>query len=301
MLLNVTLSAQDMYEVGATWYFNIQELRQFPANGYEKYEIVGDTILAEKVAKIVAVDRVYYDGRTEDWSDEYIYEVNEKVYFWNDSTFELMYDFNLNVGDTLDVSIENYHCDSVTPLIVVSISVINVNGKELTIQDVSSTIYIKDIYGGSDENYNFRIIENVGIANSFIFDPACIVDDNFAYIGLRCYTDSQVTYKSEWWQRWYSEAACDSLINDPTTGIEYISSESNISLYPNPAGDIINISTDVAIGEIIVYSLLGKQLDHLIIIERNPTINLETYTNGIYFLNILLTDGKTFNLKFQKI
>ncbi len=194
------LLAQNMYEVGATWYFHDQAQVPFQAHGYIKYSIGRDTLLKGESAYIVTKKLFYYNGNQLNYSNEYIYEDSNRVYFWNDSTFELMYDFNLRAGDTLDVTIENYHCDSVTPIIVDSIGIINIDGQNLRIQYSKATYYYMNEYGGGAAEKKFTLIEKIGNTQTFIFNPYCAIDESFTYGGLRCYTDSQIIYKSTWWK-----------------------------------------------------------------------------------------------------
>lgn len=72
-------------------------------------------------------------------------------------------------------------------------------------------------------------------------------------------------------------------------------SDDNIIIYPNPANNIINISTKKNIKEIELFNQYGQ----IKITDRN-TINISNLTPGIYFLKIT-TDEAEFNSKFIKI
>lgn len=56
--------------------------------------------------------------------------------------------------------------------------------------------------------------------------------------------------------------------------------KNNISIYPNPANDILNITSNGVFDAYIVYDLLGKKL-----IESNQNIiSVESLSHGIYLL-----------------
>ena len=69
------------------------------------------------------------------------------------------------------------------------------------------------------------------------------------------------------------------------------------SFYPNPANDVINISfsPDVNVEKVEIYGLDGK-LYH----EQNfnmETISVNSLSNGIYMMKVILDNGTTFNDK----
>lgn len=58
----------------------------------------------------------------------------------------------------------------------------------------------------------------------------------------------------------------------------------NISIYPNPATDFLNISSNNLIDEISIYSAEGKLIQT---IEGNTTqIDISTYPSGVYLVNV---------------
>lgn len=62
-----------------------------------------------------------------------------------------------------------------------------------------------------------------------------------------------------------------------------------INIYPNPAKNIINLSSNKTISRISLYDLLGKQKE--IPYFSNKNIVLPNLKNGIYFLKILFKDN----------
>ncbi|MBV1923627.1 MAG: T9SS type A sorting domain-containing protein, partial [Flavobacteriaceae bacterium] len=79
----------------------------------------------------------------------------------------------------------------------------------------------------------------------------------------------------------------------------------NIKVFPNPTSSIININASKQIGndfQIEIYSILGKKLkiNEIVSEEFNKRINIESLTNGIYFLKIINNENQYGIVKFIK-
>lgn len=73
---------------------------------------------------------------------------------------------------------------------------------------------------------------------------------------------------------------------DSNVGIEEVAT-SEVAVYPNPANDIIHISTEAAIVEIHIFDLAGT----LVQTSTKSTIDIEDLKNGIYVLNVTTERG----------
>ncbi|MBQ3832395.1 MAG: T9SS type A sorting domain-containing protein [Bacteroidales bacterium] len=145
-----------------------------------------------------------------------------------------MYDLSLNVGDTLDIYSFNYDSelyDSVSPFVVDSVYIENINGVDLKVQEFSCTMY--GLYGENNEIYSEKIIERIGSEKSFFYHPEC-PGDVFVYTGLRCYNDDEVSYRSYMWNRY----ECDERIDEsPIFSTNWLWSTGLFSSYDNrPCG-----------------------------------------------------------------
>ncbi len=227
--------AQNWYPAGATWTFNWQELHTYSAHGYLKYTVQDEvSVINDTVAKLITIDYNRYDGTHLEGEIVFVHESNSRVYYWNGERFKLMYDLSLNVGDTLDFyTLDCFgDCDSVSPFIVDSVYIENIDGVDLKVQEFSCTIY--GIFGGDiNEIYSDRIIERIGSEKQFIYYPECPADE-FAYTGLRCYNDDEVSYRSNMWNRY----ECDERIDEsPIFSTNWIWSTSAFSSFDNrPCG-----------------------------------------------------------------
>ena len=236
IVLSAASFAQNWFRDGATWTFDDQQLFTYQAHGYDKYTVVGDTIINDTAAKQILHKSVSYTG-TESGGNIpsiIVHESNSRVYYWNGERFKLMYDLSLNVGDTLDFyTLDCFgDCDSVSPFIVDSVYIENIDGVDLKVQEFSCTIY--GIFGGDiNEIYSDRIIERIGSEKRFNYYPEC-PGDVFVYTGLRCYNDDEVSYRSYSWNRY----ECDERIDEsPIFSTNWIWSTSAFSSFDNrPCG-----------------------------------------------------------------
>ena len=88
--------------------------------------------------------------------------------------------------------------------------------------------------------------------------------------------------------------SCDT----PGTGIDEINKL--FSVYPNPASDIVTISADRDVKAITVYNMLGNKITTNNVMSNSTVLDIESYTNGLYFVEIIFKDGTSTNSRFIK-
>ena len=282
-LFVVKVHAQNWFPEDATWIFNKQEFFTYPAHGYIRYKVDKDTLLGEIYAKLIRTETVDISGEISQMDTLLAYEVDSKVYYWSNDQFNLMYDFSLNAGDTLNIEMKHNNCDSISPILIDSVSITNIDGQDLEVQHLSYTIYSEEL--GYNENISESIIEKIGSEEGFIFQPGCYAGEEYTYSGLRCYNDNSISYKNNWWENHFPGYECEALINDSTS-----SSQNSVPIgyriFPNPCGNNLNITNGSGdIFYIDIYNSLGKQLRHISASE-SASIRLEGFQSGIYFLRL---------------
>ena len=79
-----------------------------------------------------------------------------------------------------------------------------------------------------------------------------------------------------------------------TSSAAGLGSSGSLSVYPNPAGNIVNVSlpanVDVTRATIVLADIYGRQLKKLVTVNYNNSINLSGMASGVYLLEIF--DGK---------
>lgn len=75
--------------------------------------------------------------------------------------------------------------------------------------------------------------------------------------------------------------------------------QSNIKIYPNPAGDYLFYRNpeNHTFNEIVIYDLLGRKVIHSIFIER---LNISSLNKGIYILKIIESETSEITMKLLK-
>jgi len=68
-----------------------------------------------------------------------------------------------------------------------------------------------------------------------------------------------------------------------------------VSIYPNPANDVVNVKMDNTINKIAVVNMNGQVVTESVINNIEGSINTSSIANGMYFLRIETANGITMN------
>ncbi len=252
-----------------------------------QYQISGDTIIGGcNYHKIMKTGSDYnYDGNLgcnfnmpTCIENQYMGALREdlitrKVYFINGSiTDTILYDFTLNVGDTLHVGFNN-HCfynDTISSIDSVLIG----------------THYRKRW------NYNIggcgmpsSIIEGIGSTHGLLEELYSFESGG----DLICFSQNDTTY----YPNYNTSGNCDLI----TVGInEILNKEDPISIFPNPATDLLTISlpaTNIKSCILNLYDMLGEKMlpTHTLNLKLE-TLNISSLPQGIYFLEVMMDNEK---------
>jgi hypothetical protein len=73
------------------------------------------------------------------------------------------------------------------------------------------------------------------------------------------------------------------------TGIE--NHESNVTIYPNPAKNVLNINANSNINRVEVYNMMGQMVGYYNANDVNVQINTTNFANGVYTVKIATENG----------
>ena len=73
----------------------------------------------------------------------------------------------------------------------------------------------------------------------------------------------------------------------------------NVSLYPNPTVNNINIKSDEQISEVLIYNTLGQTVKNIFPDAFNFSLDTSTLNEGVYFA-VLSTEKGSKTIKFIK-
>jgi hypothetical protein len=74
-------------------------------------------------------------------------------------------------------------------------------------------------------------------------------------------------------------------------------SKNTISIYPNPVQDVLTINTQETINSVEVFNINGQKMG---VSLNNNTINVSSFSTGVYLLNVELANGSKEVVKFVK-
>ncbi len=253
----------------AQWLILLDWIETPYPDEYYGYKIMGDTTINDTTYKKVykrefeSVNQ-NYDPPYE-MIDEYLYGVvrddveNRRVYgryfdFFNgcpDYQDYLMYDYSIQVGDTN-------------------------TGSMCQMEDEYTTI---DIYYGTAYGYDARFFElQTSLCIAYMLEG--IGSDRGLFEPMYCF-ESVV-----WLERFCRDMTDQECLDGFIVDVEGIKNINEITLFPNPANDIISISNvnNLLINKIIISDITGKN-----IIEINEKafdkINISNLNKGLYFIS----------------
>lgn len=250
--------------LGDEWYYEITS-----ASGqitYQHLDYLCDTTISHKKIKVIVKTNTLYDKDTE-VSREYIYDENDKVYWWNKSqqNFTMLYDFAAEIGDEWQIEVgENnitMHVDEV--------GTVDYNGQLFRALTVSDT---DDIFSGT-------IVCGVGHLTSFFPEKLLENKGNFDVDGIRCYWDKGTLIYQE------GNLDCDSIFEQTHLSVDETIAENGFEVYPNPTNGIIYVLSD-NYGEYRITNLMGQTMIIGTFDCENQQIDISSVSEGIYFITI---------------
>lgn len=280
-LLSISLGfcQSKIFPIGAKWYYTKPYSESIKC---VRLEIIKDTIINQDTCIIMEVSEIN-NSDSEIISHEYL-KVNEsKVFYYNQDSFYLLYDFNAKIGDTISVHqskfklrkgfLSEYLADSmdIFRYKILNVDSIKVGDDWLRRQ----TIERIDSWGWEFKNY---ILENIGAMDYFFGLFPGIITTDWVIPRLRCYSDGNISFTNQQWQD-----ECD------FTGsvIKLKPDNKNIKVFPNPVTSQLNIESYNVIKEVYIYSIKGQIVFHGNYNTDLIRINTTNLLSGIYKVSIL--------------
>ncbi len=102
---------------------------------------------------------------------------------------------------------------------------------------------------------------------------------------------------------WVATAAGGDLLELPLyVSVQDINmSEGNITMFPNPSSDMVNLQSTNTMSEVRVVDISGRVVYTSSVESGQHQINIRQFENGIYFVQVVTADGMfTGKLQIQK-
>lgn len=193
-----------------------------------------------------------------------LYRQTEKVWFYEpeDSSFHIVYDFSLGIGDTLYAygSIPGFH--AVVPILITDTSTTQIGAKTLKVQHV---IQLES----NGFNMDGALTEEIGWFNHLLPSPGFV--DPPPGGALWCYFNNGFQYPET--------GACHLILSANTPA-----DRRQVKISPNPASGIVQVSSGAGI--------LPKKLEvigadgRILAASPGETIDISSVPPGIYLLKI---------------
>ncbi len=266
--------------IGATWHY----LHDGPESVTELIlmESVKDTIiLGMTVRKLTQTLFHDHDGAKEDLGDIFLLQDSNKVYYFVQDSFHLLYDFDAKVGDTIQILNHPrlYYPPeepSWTFAIVESVSTIEINGEIRRTQELSPDLM-------SISHFSQTVIEGIGSLYYFIpyfYHAEC---DHLCPL-LNCYSDSSLFFHN-------TTYPCDT-IRPEIIAVHDLQAPVGMTISPNPVSNrMIRVNFEgMSLSSPIYYTLLdynGRKISPETLMSGHEIeigyLNLKA---GLYFISL---------------
>ncbi len=254
-VISINLNAQVFAPDDAVWYYTYDPEVTLD-DGYQKIEVIGDTLINNKTCKILQKTNIGYSYWYQDYYEIddgkiFIYEEDSVVYFKKDSIFYVLYDFSAKAGDSF-YSISLFSsCNESFLVEIDSVTTIDFDGVPLKKFHVGEYYYLEKI---GYPVYMFR------------FQIPCEPIIGPHHPGpLRCYFDHEVGNLST-----NIVSSCDYITSSNKQKLR----NKSFKIYPNPSQSHESIRIEIfdeKIKGFVIYNSLGQKL-------KNYNINYQTST-----------------------
>ena len=272
---NITEDCGDGFFIqpDSEWYYEI--LNDDGSITYQHLEYVADTTVSHKDVKIIIRNNTLYDKtRKNVITKEYLYEENNKLYWWNSSlqNFTLLYDFNAEPGDewTIHVGTESLtvHVDAV--------------GQYYYDGRLHKMLRMSD----PGNLFSGEIVYGIGHLTSFFPERLMTRGKDYRVEGIRCFwQEGELVFQN-------GEKDCDEVYEQYHSGLEETSSD-GFRIYPNPTNGLLVVETfpetsptELGQHEYRVTNLIGQTLLTGLLTAENHQINVSSLPDGLYFITI---------------
>ena len=258
-----------IFPIGTEWYYEIEN--EDSSITYQHLEYAADTTINEEPVHIlVRINTLYDKNLHEEKSYEYIFERDNKVYWWNKTLneFTMLYDFAAQVGDEWEIKVGTesllMHVDGE--------GTVEYNGQTYRTLTVSDP---QDLFSGT-------IICGIGHETSFFPERLMSRGDDYRVEGMRCvWQYGQLIIQM-------SETACDEVYFSFHYDVDETTADGFL-VYPNPTNSVLYVETpyyDVSTGEYRITNTMGQTLMTGRINGENNQIDVSKLPNGMYFISI---------------
>ncbi len=256
--------------------------------------IEGDTIINNVGCK--KFKREYLNCNDRKVIEEYIYQNDDKLYYYHfeDSTFQLLYDFNPNMSDTIKIRNWGHFANNESHFYLSILAVIPIDYNGVTVNEIFAQYGRDDGQGGIQFiPYYYRYVQGIGLHINFFYFHDTGWCDGLHVTELYCY------YHPNYGNFILNPEKCDLL----PVGIEAIENDFEVNVFPNPTSQIVNLKIESEVLEnykIQFYTSAGHQIYQEAYHHTNQIeIDISNFPKGFY--HYVLINEKNQDMFFGKI
>ena len=253
------------------WYYEI--LNDDGTITYQHLLYSNDTVIndKEKVKVIVRTNHIYDKDEQMETTREYVYEENDKVYWWNKDLqeFTTLYDLSAEEGDEWEIT--------------VGMESITVHVDSVVVHEHEGRIYKKLSISDTGHVFDGDIVVGLGHLTSFFPEKLMRHSSDFEVNGLRCYwVEEALVYQN-------GNEDCDAVYNMIHSETKEVGTDA-LGVYPNPSDGFIVVGM---LGQYRIANLMGQTLLQGVVNTENQQIDISSLSSGLYFLSV---SGQTVKL-----
>ena len=163
-------------------------------------------------------------------------------------------------------------------------------------------------YGGSAASSTFRVgYASTNDINNFTWlTPVTVMEDIEGFVRYSANIPSSAKYIAiqateigefqYWFWMYPNYILIDNITITEGNGIENFS-EDNVSIYPNPANNVVNVNATSNINTVEIFNMMGQKVAAFDANDTNVQINTTSLNNGMYMMRITTENGVS-NQKF---
>ncbi|MCL2597835.1 MAG: hypothetical protein FWD66_09345 [Paludibacter sp.] len=217
--------------IGAEWYYNYNF---HPFGYYNRIVSDIDSVVEESNCRVL---RQYYDAANTIASKKYIIKQEQgRVYYYYQDRFNLLFDFDAQVNDIVEFTFmyrrfdDEFYISYTDTIISLRFEVESITTDAQNLKTFTTKVideFKPELYG--DYGFRYSYTEKIGYEEQFMpmLDNKLVVTSLDEFLYLRCYSDSDLSYVSSYWETWggHGYYPCDYSF---TNGINELKNNNNI-------------------------------------------------------------------------
>lgn len=266
------IHAQVNWEVGMEWEY---EVFGFVDPGFDKtkFTLSKDTIVDGENCFILESETTSCTWRP---LRDIVYQDEHSIYYYHrqDSTFQLLYDFGAEVGDTIEVRLWQGHNNNADYIYFLVDTIEMIEYSNQMLKKFTSKVGVFDDGEYIFYDFYYDIIEGIGCTTNlfYFFDNGYC--DGLYVENIICFNHPSL-----------GGYVVNPKLCDLSTSInDQLLIKPEVVIFPNPSIDQIFIESDLFYSKMIIFDVSGRQIFKD---EFSDEIDVSHYDAGIYFVKLI--------------